>query len=81
LYEKWAAGIERAQCEDSVVIISAQSEKILIPAQKNKVCTVNDVDFTTLDGMYTCMRFFVFKWFGQRNPSDLLINHLKYIRF
>jgi hypothetical protein len=25
---------------------------------------------------YTCMRFFGFKWFGQTNPSSLLINML-----
>jgi hypothetical protein len=27
------------------------------------------------------MRFFVLNWFGQKNPSELLINHLKYFRF
>jgi hypothetical protein len=26
------------------------------------------------------MRFFVLNWFGQKNPSELLINHLKYFR-
>ncbi len=30
---------------------------------------------------YTCMRFFILNWFGQKNPSELLNNHLKYFRF
>ncbi len=27
------------------------------------------------------MRFFILNWFGQKNPSELLINLLKYFRF
>jgi hypothetical protein len=27
------------------------------------------------------MRFFVLNWYGQKNPSELLINHLKYFNF
>jgi hypothetical protein len=29
----------------------------------------------------TRMRFFVLNWFGQQNPSELLINQLTYFRF
>ncbi len=31
--------------------------------------------------LYTCMRLLILNWFGQKNPSELLINLLKYFRF
>jgi hypothetical protein len=36
---------------------------------------------STLKVLYTCMRFFSLNWFGQKNPSELLNNHLKYFKF
>ncbi len=30
---------------------------------------------------YTCTRFFILNWFGQKNPSELLNNHLSIFDF
>jgi hypothetical protein len=34
-----------------------------------------------LQVQYTCMRFFGFGRLGQKNPSELLFNHLRFSRF